>query len=127
MLRYLIATGLCLLLTGCSSKLGSQVSGSVSFDGKPLTSGDVTFAPVGEGQIAYGKIDSAGNYVLRTGNEDGAKPGEYVVTVVATGTPPSNDQPPPLLTPAKYSDKSTSDLKKTITPGANTVDLSLTP
>lgn len=127
MQRYLVVVGLLLVVGGCNSKLGSTVTGHVTLEGKALTSGDVTFTPVGAGQIAYGKIDASGNYSLTTGNETGVMPGEYIVTVIATGTPPSNDQPPPLLTPEKYSDKATSDLKKTLVPGANKVDLSLTP
>lgn len=125
-LRLLTVVFACALLTGCGGSLASTVSGKVTLDGTALTSGDVTFAPVGEGQIAYGKIDEAGNYSLTTGNVTGAMPGEYLVTVVATGTPPSNDEPPPLLTPAKYSDKSTTPFKRSVTPGANTINLELT-
>ena len=124
-LLFGVIASLGLVIAGCGPQLASKVSGNVTVDGTALTQGDVTFAPVGDGQIAYGKIDGSGNYTLRTGSEEGAKPGDYIVTVVATGTPPASDKPPPLLTPAKYADKSTSDLKHTVKPGENTINLPL--
>lgn len=125
MLYRMLIVCVCSVALGCGSSTASKVSGVVTVDGIPLTSGDVTFSPVDEGQIAYGKIDGSGNYTLSTENQVGAKPGNYVVTVVATGEPPASDKPPPLLTPAKYSDKATSDLKFAVKPGFNQIHLPL--
>jgi hypothetical protein len=111
--------------SGCGKGNPSTVKGSVTVDGQALTSGDVTFTPVENGPVAYGQIDSSGNYFLRTGDQEGLKPGEYTVTVVATGPPPNDKDPPPLLTPPKYSSAQTSDLKKTVAPGGNTISLEL--
>lgn len=125
----LVLVLVCLFLLpvmGCGNRRGASVQGNVTLDGVALTSGDVTFTPLGEGRIAYGTIDSSGQYHLQTTNEAGVEPGEYTVTVVATGEPPASDQAPPLLTPAKYSDPTTSELKKTVQPGNNEINLELT-
>jgi hypothetical protein len=114
------------LLAGCGGGKGltAKVSGKVTLDNQPLTKGDVTFSPTTpDGQIAYGTIDSSGNYTLKTGGDTGIKPGEYEVSVRATGEPPASDKPPPLLTPEKYADPKKSGWKFTVKAGSNTFDL----
>jgi hypothetical protein len=114
---------LILLLTGCG-KLPATVSGQVTLDGKPLSTGNIAFNPVKSGSVAIGSIDSQGSYRVSSGTESGLQPGDYVVTVVATEAiaPPMGNEapkPPALLTPAKYQSPATSDLKVTITAGSN--------
>ena len=125
--RYLLITlalvGLSTL--GCGKDLPSTVSGKVTLDGNPLTKGTVTFAPEGEGRIAYGEIDSSGNYTVRTLNDQGMQVGEYKVTVIATGEAPASDVPPPLITPAKYADAATSGFTASVAPGPNTFNFDL--
>lgn len=67
---------------GCGDGLGLvEVVGTVSLDGKPLTSGRVSFFPE-KGRPSSGQIDSEGRYRLATYQPgDGALPGSYVVTV----------------------------------------------
>jgi hypothetical protein len=115
----------CVAALGCGSELPSTVSGKVTLDGAPLTKGTVTFAPQGEGRIAYGEIDSSGNYTVRTLNDQGMQVGEYNVTIIATGEAPASDIPPPLLTPAKYANAQTSGFTASVKPGPNTFNFAL--
>ena len=79
-----------LALVGCSGGDTvpplSPVKGSVTVDGKPVTSGAVTFYPVAaDPNHRYasptGQIDSAGTYELFTSGQPGAPAGKYKVTV----------------------------------------------
>lgn len=126
----LIATGL-MFLVGCGSQ-PSTVTGTVKLDGKPLSSGGVTFHPVGTGASVTGQIDANGSYALSTGDEGGLVPGDYVATVVATeeaATPTDNSKapaPPKLITPPIYGDQGQSPLKYQVKDGSNTIDIELT-
>jgi hypothetical protein len=127
LLRLLLLSLLC---TGCGNGVGASVTGQVLYDGQPLTSGAVTFQPVAAGPLAIGDIQPDGEYALRTGDQDGLFPGEYLVTVVATGPMPepteANPMPlPKLLIPARYGDVNTSGLKYTVSPGVNRIDITL--
>jgi hypothetical protein len=104
----------------------------VYLDEKPLQlgatrAGMVTFYP-SQGAAAYGTLAADGTYLLNTGSEEGLKPGEYRVTVMATDNPPAAAPglAPPVgtpITPAKYSRKETTDLVVTVESGVNTIDL----
>ncbi len=62
------------------------VKGKVTYKGKPLTQGSVTFEPDGFGREAHGKIQSDGTFVLATYKEaDGAVAGHHRVAVTNTG------------------------------------------
>src|SRR5690554_4660989 len=90
-------------LLGCGSAHEAQVSGKITLDGAPLTTGTVAFHPVGGGPVAYGVVDRQGKYQLQTGTTHGLAAGEYRVLVVATGELPTDSTDPyalpPLLTP----------------------------
>jgi hypothetical protein len=86
--RILPLVGLIVLLdaaTGCeSSRTPVSVSGTVTLDGKPVEGATVTFHLVRdnkEGRTATGQTDKTGTFRLKTGNEDGAPPGEYKVVI----------------------------------------------
>src|SRR5262245_37566949 len=79
---------------GCGTDPGKpplgRVHGRVTYNGKPLTHGSVTFTPVAggkggaTGQIAAGQVGSDGSYALTTFEAgDGAILGQHVVTVQA--------------------------------------------
>jgi hypothetical protein len=117
---------------GCSGPNAASVSGSVTLDGQPLTTGMVGFHPDGgNGAPANGQIDSSGNYSLSTGSDVGLTPGKYIAIVVATKDPPQPydktgaEIPPIPITPAKYGSTTTSDLRIEVKAGKNTVPLAL--
>ena len=71
---------------GTDDGLGKRfpVSGTVTYNGKPLEKGAISFVPEDRGGIgATGSIEN-GSYTLSTGgNNDGARAGKYKVTITA--------------------------------------------
>ena len=122
----LLVAGALTLAVGCGTH-DSSVYGTVTLDGKRLTTGTVTFHPTGEGAVAYGRIGADGSYRLHTGAEKGLAAGEYLVTVVATAPPPDphSEVVGKLLTPARYGRLDQTDLRFTIEPGKKQIDLPL--
>jgi hypothetical protein len=81
----------CLALTaGCSGSGGPAtypVSGTVTFDSKPVEGAQVTFMAPGAPRAAVGKTDSQGKFRLTTFKlDDGAVPGTHAVTIVKMET-----------------------------------------
>ena len=120
-------------IAGCG-RHAARVTGDVTLDGRPLTSGVVSFTPVKPGPSAYGNVGADGRYALQTGAETGLDPGDYKVTVAANATPEEaakmgikvgREGIMPLLTPAKYADISTTPLTVTVKSGGQDVDLAL--
>src|SRR5262245_20460377 len=81
--------GLTVLLgaaVGCDGRRTPvPVSGTVTLDGKPVDGAIVTFHLLGDdkdGRPVAGQTDKTGTFRLKTGNEDGARPGEYKVVIV---------------------------------------------
>lgn len=101
------------VLTGCGSgddgpKL-TNVTGTVTIDGEPATSGTVAFAPVdGLGNTATGTVDSDGQFEMSTHRPgDGVAPGKYKVGISIVDTPAHGDADGTLhaatyRTPEKY-------------------------
>jgi len=122
--RILASALLLFLLAGCGAH-ESAVTGKVTIDGAPFTSGTVAFYPAAGGAAAYGSIQSDGAYTLETGTSGGLAAGDYVATVVAT-TPPQPGFPfGKMLAPVRYNNVKTSDLKFTVKVGSNKIDLPL--
>ena len=121
---------------GCgSSQIKTEpVSGVVSFNGTPLTTGTVTFVPesgtANDAPQSLGSIGEDGAYKLGTGIAEGAPPGSYKVDV--TSSVPSDPTDPYSLPksviPAKYASSDTTDLRVEVikSPGAGAYDLKLT-
>jgi hypothetical protein len=87
--RSVRLVGLTVLLVaaaGCGSqRTPVPVSGTVTLAGKPVEGATVTFHVRGddkEGRPAIGQTDKTGTFRLKTGNEDGARPGEYKVVII---------------------------------------------
>jgi hypothetical protein len=110
----------------------SIVSGTVTLDGEPLTNGLVSFHPVGKGPISTSRLDASGTFSLHTGGSRGVTPGCYRVTIAAneTGTTDKSVETDaaktegsspirPLITPARYADPDTSDLRAEVGWGIN--------
>lgn len=127
---------------GCGDNGMSQVTGVVTLDGAPLTTGRVQFFPT-EGYPSKGDIQPDGSYELSTKEPgDGVKPGEYRVTVEAvevstTGSPPKSlmDElqgggsdyraESRSLVPPIYSQTISTPLTETVAEGQNTIDIKL--
>ena len=87
--RTMHLVGLTVLLGAAAGCDGQRppvaVSGRVTLDGKPVEGAIVTFHLLGddkEGRPATGQTDRTGTFRLTTGNEAGARPGEYKVVVI---------------------------------------------
>jgi hypothetical protein len=125
----------------------ARVSGVVKFDGKPVEGATITFSNNKSPRIATGMTDASGTYQLTTfSTNDGAIPGEHVVTIskfdqpAGTATSPEdyakmmqgkkgNVAPPGKAKgslPAEYADPGKSGLKRTVVLGeSNTFDFDL--
>jgi len=127
---------LCAAVWGCGSggeKL-APVTGEVTVNGMPLTTGAVTFHPdAAKGNstphIPVGTLDSQGNYKLISATKEGAPLGWYKVTVSAQEPiDPKNPYAPPkhLISP-KFSEPNTSGLEVEVvtSPAAGAYDLKL--
>lgn len=122
-----------MLAVGCSkSPHDSTVSGTVSLDGVPIGPGVIQFVPLDRGHNpATGTIQVGGDYQLKTSNDLGLPPGEYDVTVAVYNHPEvkagerAAPGSAPLRTPEKYLSLGTTDLRFTVEPGKNEIDVSL--
>lgn len=116
------------LFIGCESKSDTRpVEGSVTFRGKPLDHGMLSFQPT-TGKLMGAPILPDGKYSI------GLAPGDYQISV---NSPPKNLQglketdplppPDPNALPAKFNRKETSGLSVTVESGTGpqTFDVSL--
>jgi hypothetical protein len=110
----------------------APVSGVVTYQGKPVPKGTITFVPLAkEGRNAIGELDSQGHYTLQTEEPgDGALLGDYQVTIAAREDPildyiPKKPVKPKLLVPEKYGKPDTSGLKATVKSGNNDIPFDL--
>lgn len=136
----LIAVGF-LVAVGCSPQ-GSNVSGTVTFEGKPLPDAKITFYAEGvEPQTSYAaKSDEQGNYeLLLPEGAEGPKPGSYAVTVIKVvpkkGAKITEDQDLDQLEaaglvtnslPRQFGRIESTPLKVTVESGTNDIPLKLT-
>ncbi|HSQ54322.1 MAG TPA: hypothetical protein VLM40_01145 [Gemmata sp.] len=85
-----------LTATGCSSgeKL-NPVKGKVLYKGEPLAGATVSFHPKGANDLkrqpAIGLTQEDGTFTVKTGPDDGAPAGDYVVTIICTAQPKAAD------------------------------------
>jgi hypothetical protein len=81
----------------------AEATGTVTLDGKPLSSGTVTFVPdVAKGTTGptgVGKIGSDGKYRIRTAGRDGALVGYHKIRVNSTD---SSKPGAPWVIPIRY-------------------------
>jgi hypothetical protein len=117
---------------GSSGPELAPVSGTITYNGKPVPKGTVTFASTEPGRRnATGQLNASGKYTLQTENPgDGAELGDYNVTVYAHDEKildykPKVPEPPKILAPEKYENPKTSGLKATVKRGSNNFDFPL--
>ena len=117
-------------LTGCKAEPEvGVVKGTVSLNGKPLSSGTVTMEG-GPSKIALmAPIGEDGSYEMRTHEADGLAPGSYKVAVssqriaegdlVVLATDVQKARPAGTTIPKKYHSVETSGLTADVKPGDN--------
>ncbi len=113
------------VLAGCGGEESIDrvpVSGQVTLNDQPVSSGNVEFHPVGESSeepsIPVSTIGEDGKYSLATPMGEGAAPGSYKVVVRITEPTDPNDpySPPKLLSPERYNNPDQTDLKIEVVP-----------
>jgi hypothetical protein len=127
-----LALGWTVLLSGCggSAYRTVPVEGTVTYQGKPVTSGTITFVPEKPGPAASGTIRPDGIYVLSTDGAPGAVPGRYTVMIISLGNtagvlPEQRNPLPPLHLPEKYSNNRRSGLTAEVLHQDNVINFAL--
>jgi hypothetical protein len=124
--HYFAYAFLSLSAIGCSQSDTVAVTGIVTLNGQPAGDAEVIFNPLPNkpGRIATGHTDSAGHFSIETAKpNDGAAPGDYVVTVGEYYPPgkappfPSGGGQLPSRFPPKYGDPSQSPLNANVERG----------
>ena len=126
--RYWVAALLALWVAGCGfgSNKTYPVQGRVVFkeDNRPLTGGTVLWKSVSDPNArASGEIGSDGTFTLSSSTGEGVVPGEYQVLIqppIAEGGERGKATVPP-----RYQRVETSDLRYTVKPGENHVEIKL--
>jgi hypothetical protein len=126
-----LAAAVC-LLGGCGSDQlkTAVVRGTVTYNGKPVPNGTISFVPV-SGPNATGEIQPDGTYTLTTYRKgDGAVLGQHTVVIVAMEDtskrlPEERNPLPPPIVPLKYTSLATSDLRADVKDQENTINFTL--
>lgn len=135
----LVAALLTIVSCGCGSDAPKTVpvTGKVTYNGQPVTSGTIMLVPQDSGYGATGQIQKDGTFELTSFKPgDGAAPGNYSVTVQvfpemgagapAVGLPGAEfgeGKKPPI--PMHYMDPATTTLRAIINDGETELDLKL--
>ena len=125
------------VLSGCNSDTmpTGKTSGTVSYDGKPVEGGQITFAPVSSGKSnpgkpASGEVDAGGEFVLTTYVDgDGAVVGKHRVIYnppsTAVETPTTGHVQDPGK--SKYAGLVANPAEVEVGKGENTFEIRLVP
>ena len=138
--RFLLCGALCGLLwlssSGCGGPASAPVTGHVTLNGKPFTSGTVTFVPDKakgntSGEEPLGEINAQGEFTVQSRGKPGAALGWYKVTVNSTG-PTTLDNTNPSTTSiinTTYTNPKTTPLEKEVVekPAPGAYDLQIGP
>lgn len=115
-------------VTGCApaGKPQGKIRGKVTFQGKPVSSGEVNFFQKSTGVAVVAPLDNEGRFTVTSPMDTGL----YNVSIVPPrpkqlppGTPP--EQLPPFPVPPKYLDPVQSDLNKEIKAGDNDLEIAI--
>lgn len=78
-----VAAGFAFASAGCGKQAMVPVQGKVTYRGSTINNGLVVFTPETRGPLAIGRIREDGVFALYTGDNPGAYPGTYKVTVTS--------------------------------------------
>lgn len=127
----LLSLIVCVCLVGCGSDgpdLG-DVSGKVTFNGKPLRGAIVTFVPQAGGSTSYGVTDAEGNYELMySRDKSGAMLGQHNVAVKTeklTQEDMADGEPVPEFVPIPEKYKQPGSLTAEVNAGSNDINFDL--
>lgn len=128
-----LCLALCVVIsTGCSGKSDTApVRGKVSYKGKSVPYGTVTFIPIDGGPPATGEIQGDGSFEMTTySSGDGAILGKHRVVIIAlednSGKLPEQRNPLPApIIPQHYGNSATSKLTFQVKEGENTPNFEL--
>ena len=126
---FVVLAAVVLVPSGCSHRpKTAPVHGKVTYKGKPVPNGTVSFIPDG-GTAATGEIGPDGSYALTTFRKgDGAILGKHkvVISALEAGNPGevAASLPAPIV-PTKYMNLSTTDLRAEVKDEDNTIDFDL--
>ena len=138
--RNLLLLTVVAFATGCgnSGPATAPVSGTVTYNGKPVPNAHVSFVPSDASRrAAEGLTDTSGRFILGTFSaNDGAIVGKYKIGVIANGPPrpakpgegsgmPGETMPGEPVIPKKYFSPETSGLEHEVKSGRNSVELTL--
>jgi hypothetical protein len=128
MLRHtLCVLGACCLaaLSGCRPAAPVPVTGKVTYQGRPLEQGTITFTPE-EGRVAFGKIKDGKIVEVTTHSlNDGATKGHHRVAIRSISNPDDMYAKHESLIPENYGDPNTSGLTADLTSGTNDLSFDL--
>ena len=114
-------------VTGCGGgeDIGptGTVTGTVKFQGTPVTGGMVTFSKPGE--QGAGQIGADGKYSIAWRGTDQVPVGQYGISIYPPSSGDSTTSNPNF--PEKYYDATTSGLTGEVKEGPNTIDLDMQP
>ncbi|SIO63004.1 hypothetical protein SAMN05444166_7213 [Singulisphaera sp. GP187] len=133
---FMFSCVLTVLLSACGSAEKHPetvpVSGKVTYDGKPVPKGTITFQPA-DGQPAVGEIQPDGSFQLSTfGEKDGAVLGVHKIMIISNtadptmipGSSPGYVKPKDII-PKKYNQLQTSGLEATVSKDKSAYDFDL--
>lgn len=121
------------ILSGCSGEPLGQISGTVTYQGQPVTSGSVVFEDSSAGISVNAPLGPDGSFTVETFDRDGLPPGTYQVAVsprgfATEGAPlvtPGNESAPASPIPSKYHTPATSGLTREVKVGENVFKIEL--
>ncbi len=133
-----------LVLGGCGPQgpdLGpfGPVSGKVTYQGKPVAKGMITFSSPQSGQSATANLNSDGTYVMELNDRNGLPVGTYKICIRPPLTAKNETDPSKMRRnnlydpevskdiPMKYRYESTSGLEETVVESENKFDFDMSP
>ncbi len=131
-LTLFVAASISFFAAGCGKPAMVPVQGKITYRGYPVPSGLIVFAPEQRGPLAVGRIREDGVFALYTGDNPGAYPGTYRITVssLAPGASAESNgrfEFPRSALPDRYRDPVQANLGCVITASrSNSLDIDLT-
>lgn len=91
---FMVTAGTLTMAAGCTQHEYAPVSGTVTFEGKPVPNATVVFEPEVEGPTSVGTTASDGTFnlsIARERDKPGARIGSHRVTISAFEEPPPSN------------------------------------